>query len=434
MTAVTSIMDPEPPRFFPSDIVNIIMTNLVGGKNYLTGADLTSLERRDLAACALVSSTFYLPSRRYFFSTMKIKLDVGSTTNTAGVLVEILTANPMLQELGRHLVVAYMDPTSGSPLMNRVGNGEIVNGDNLDHVIRLLPALRKLTIASSLPSRVSYFNQEALSPLRDLRALCPHIHSLILSNISGVSTEFIHHWKDVTDLCLDNVYFADKYRDGLDMAALLDHGVSNTPRLERLYIFGIMKCPPELRNAVLIRQLQHLHLEIHPQTVDLAVSDAVHLVNATSSSLNRLSLTRFANEEWLELISQSVFTKIKNLELIEKNPQKNPFPGIAIFLTPLNMNTISRMQILTISYTGPYYSIPSIFHPIFGWTDLDALWTGPQYAHLTRLNVQLTFTAAAALGEGEKRALTEHARSLLPLVTSTRRIALDFSVDFTHST
>ncbi|KAF9486168.1 hypothetical protein BDN70DRAFT_870261 [Pholiota conissans] len=462
-------MESEKSRPFPilpPNIINILMANLVHGKNDITGARLTRLERRDLAACGLVSSSFYLPSRRYLFSTLTINLDLcNSPTNEIPLsrdgLIGIMSGNSALQDLVHHLVITYMDPRSENWIRPAEGCRN-PRGDDLQHVLRLLPAVRKLTISTSQSDYVTVFNRVVGTIIEGLDTSCPHLRSLALFKLEYVPIKFIHHWTNVTDLQLHDVSFAktglrfpgdeddnEVYRiqggDGFNFETAFElwkqQGIIDTPSLERLHLRGGMFFPDRLRISINHHQLRHLLLTFVGTSQYIAEHDVDLLVRKVAPKLTQLSLKDafYYAPNWIELLTENVIRNVKILDISETDIiHLTPFPFIAQFLTPKNLSTTSSLEHISILVRGAGGNMTEVFKHDPGWLDLDALWTGPQYQHLVKIDIRLVFTAVgsekAVLRLKDKaQALMERIENasyrLLPLVSCLSRIKLHFSVE-----
>ncbi|KAF9486171.1 hypothetical protein BDN70DRAFT_870262 [Pholiota conissans] len=449
----------RPLHMLPSTIIETIIANLVHGKGYANGAKLTRLERRDLASCGLASSLFYLPSRRYLFATVTINLDLYNSRGeeiwlSRNGLVDILSGNTMLQNQVYHLVVTYMDPKSDR-WMRPAGYIGAPRSDAFQQIVRFFPALRGLTIASSLPGCGTLFNVAVAFVSQELKFYCPHLRSLTLMEVNDTPIEFFHQWACITELKLVDVDLSDPKEPNVDdqggdddgqaedaQKALESQRRAGSLKIERLCLHGAMYLTESLVNSLNNHHLQYLHLSFDPRVGSVVpMSQAAQLVHVVAPTLAHLSLKdAFYYDSILEF-SDSVIQNVKFLELVGRDTPdtpETPFPSIASFLTPKTSNIVSKLERISISFSCSRDIMKKVFDYNQGWSALDILWTGPQYQHLAKVDIRLIFTATGSEKailrlEHKTKILMElikhRSYRLLPLVSCSPRIDLNFHIE-----
>jgi hypothetical protein len=153
-------------------------------------------DRRVLKQCALVSSSFLLPSRKLLFSRITLRSD-----QTSQRIHQFLVQNPVIQSFVRSITLTEHNPTSQSP--------EWMNGKSLLAILRLQFCCLECFSISSM----SYWNlnlnwNSFSSELKD--ALSNIIHSstlktLSLKSITKLPNTFFQHIVHITTLELHSI-------------------------------------------------------------------------------------------------------------------------------------------------------------------------------------------------------------------------------------
>ncbi|KAF9485049.1 hypothetical protein BDN70DRAFT_917229 [Pholiota conissans] len=448
---------------FPPEIIDLFVLNLAPKKyDKVRWYD----EKRDLAACGLVSRAFYLPSRRYLFSTVTIYVDIfpnGKIRLPTETLREILVANPLLQNQIYHLFVAYPVQFSypgtpwdlTAPEMREIYAAAKNNAENenkcLSHIVRLVPALRKLTICSTEYDLrdPAYFNPDMASILYELKGLCPHLHRLGIIAVHDVPLSYILQWTNITELRLSDVVLvhnsnsqsdsgseseSDADADSMDLS---QSTITSFPFIERLFMRGTNYLPAF--SSLHFGQLRYLRLSFPrgSEIVPWSVDQKWDLLRQNSLVLTHLHLSgAFCTSYWTHMLSEVSVPALKILEINEKVFMEalGLVLRISGFLCPTDASSVFSVQHILI--TSQSYVIADILDYEQGWKQLDAAWTSAQYSSLAKVDVRLTFDLRSGISEtltdDEILLRIENCASrLLPLVSASltsRVIDLKFFV------